>query len=326
MARFFLSLSAPISHIASAHLFTQPLRSRTSIWFVRQYSVRIGGCVLCCGATSTQASGRDRELEQCQHCECAKTHSWLSWQIRIRGRFCHEQSLLHMAERIPEGTDEDNKRYPWRMPTLLESEPVTTPSPVGPISLWRAAMITKYDSRMIEFDRDGKNWTIMQRSKHYSVTRMFLRDQPQSVKFIFIVTEPPNVSTREVINISREFTEVTALSYGARAPIELVSRQGWLKHMKSNSTKPPPHALPTPRRVTGTLIVESDESGKEVDAKNVHDEVIVIEENRNNEASSSSSGNQVDVVDKNETSNQCDDTPVGRKLSLNCLWASRNNN
>ena len=41
--------------------------------------------------------------------------------------------------------DEDSKRYPWRMPTLVESEPVTTPSPVGPIALWRAAMVTKYD-------------------------------------------------------------------------------------------------------------------------------------------------------------------------------------
>ena len=41
-------------------------------------------------------------------------------------------------------------------------------------------------------------------------------------KFILIVREPPNVSTREVIKISREFTEVTALSYGARAPVELV--------------------------------------------------------------------------------------------------------
>ena len=57
-----------------------------------------------------------------------------------------------------------------------------------------------------------------------------------------------------------------------------------------------------------TLIVETDESGKELDAQNVHDEVIVIEENRNNEASSSSSGNKVDVVDKNEMSNQCDET------------------
>ena len=125
---------------------------------------------------------------------------------------------------------------------------------------------------------------------------------------MLIVTEPLNVSTREVINISREFTEVTALSYGARAPVELVPRQGWLKQMKSNPTKPPSPVLPTPRHVNKTLIVETDESGKEVDAQNVHDEVFVIAENRNSEASGSSSSNKVDVADKNETSNQCDET------------------
>ena len=121
--------------------------------------------------------------------------------------------------------DEDNERYPWRMPTPVESEPVLTL-----VSLWRAAMITKYDLMMIEFDRE--------RSKHSLATRMILRDRPQSVKFMLIVTEPPNVSTHEVIKISREFTEVTALSHGAHAPIELVPRQGWLKQMKSNPSKP----------------------------------------------------------------------------------------
>ena len=43
-----------------------------------------------------------------------------------------------------------------------------------------------------------------------------------------------------------------------------------------------------------------------MDTKTVHDEVIVIAENRNNEASRFSSGNRVDVVDKIEKSNQCD--------------------
>ena len=162
-----------------------------------------------------------------------------------------------------EEPDEDNEQYPWRMPTPVDSEPAPTPVSVGPIALWRAAMITKYELLMIEFDRDGKNWTIItQRSKRYSVTRMVLRDRPQSVKFMLIVTEPPNVSTRETIRISREFKEVTALSYGARAPIEWVPRPGWLKHMKSNPTKPPPPVLPTPRRVNKTLIVETFESGK----------------------------------------------------------------
>ena len=87
-----------------------------------------------------------------------------------------------------------------------------------------AAMITKYDLMMIVFDRDGKNWTIVQRSKQYSVSRMVLRDRAQSVKFMLIVTDPPNVSTREIIKISREFTEIMARSYGARAPLELVPR------------------------------------------------------------------------------------------------------
>ena len=67
--------------------------------------------------------------------------------------------------------DEDTERHPWRIPTPVESEPVPAPVSVGPIALWRAAMIAKY-LMMIEFDRDGKDWTIMQRSKHYSVSRM----------------------------------------------------------------------------------------------------------------------------------------------------------
>ena len=159
--------------------------------------------------------------------------------------------------------DEDTERYPWRLPTLVESEPVSTPVSVGPISLWRAAMITKYDLMMVEFDRDGKHWTIMQRSKHYSVSKMVLRDGPQSVKFMLIVADPPNVSTCENIKMSREFLEITAMSYGARAPLELVPCPGWPQHMKSNPTKPP--VLPTPRRENKTLIVETDENGTEVD-------------------------------------------------------------
>ena len=101
---FFWSFSTPVSHTACAHPFTQSLRSSTSTLFVRTYSVRIGGSILCCDATSIQASARGCELEQWRHCECAKTLSWLSWQSRIRGRSCPVQSLLHMAERIAEGT------------------------------------------------------------------------------------------------------------------------------------------------------------------------------------------------------------------------------
>ena len=43
-----------------------------------------------------------------------------------------------------------------------------------------------------------------------------------------------------------------------------------------------------------------------MDAENVHDEAIA--DCRNNDASSSSAGNKVDVIDKNETSKQCDET------------------
>ena len=43
------------------------------------------------------------------------------------------------------------------------------------------------------------NWTIMQRSKHYSVSRMVLCEKPETVKFMLIVTDPPIVSTREII-------------------------------------------------------------------------------------------------------------------------------
>ena len=96
--------------------------------------------------------------------------------------------------------NEDTERYPWRMPSLtVGSEPVPAPIPVGPIALWRTAMITKYDLMLIEFDRDGTKWTIMQRSKHYSVSRMALREKPESVKFMIIVTDSPNVSKREII-------------------------------------------------------------------------------------------------------------------------------
>ena len=68
-------------------------------------------------------------------------------------------------------------------------------------------------------------------------------------------------------------------------PLELVPRPGWLKHMKSNPAKPP--VLPTPRRENKTLIVETDENGKEADVENAHDEVIVIAESQNSEASTS---------------------------------------
>ena len=62
----------------------------------------------------------------------------------------------------------------------------------------------------------------MQRNEHYPGSRMVLREKPESVKFMLIVTDPPNVSTREMIKVSREFTEITPLSLSPRAPLELV--------------------------------------------------------------------------------------------------------
>ena len=101
---FFQSFSDPVSHTACAHLFTvTPFEHKHCFRYERtRYGLEVPS--LCCDATSIQASARGRELEQWQHRECAKTLSWLCWQSRIRGRSCHEQSLLHMAERIPEGT------------------------------------------------------------------------------------------------------------------------------------------------------------------------------------------------------------------------------
>ena len=138
----------------------------------------------------------------------------------------------------------------------------------------------------------------MQRSKHYSVSRKVLREKPESVKFMLIVTDPPNVSTHEISKVSREFTEITPLSYSARAPLELVPRPGWLEHLTSNPTKPP--VLPTLRRENKTLVVEIDESKKEVVVENDHDDratVDVIDENQSNDASSA----KVEVNDENES-------------------------
>ena len=82
----------------------------------------------------------------------------------------------------------------------------------------------KYDLILLEISRDGANWTISQRSKHYSASSMFLREKPESARFMIIVTDPRNESTREVIEGTCDVTEATPLSYLARAPIELAPR------------------------------------------------------------------------------------------------------
>ena len=63
-------------------------------------------------------------------------------------------------------------------------------------------------------------------SKHYSASRMLLREKHESVRFMIIVKDPRKESTREIIKVSRDVTEATPLSYSERAPIELVPRRG----------------------------------------------------------------------------------------------------
>ena len=286
---------------------------------MRKYSVWIGGSILrchprpsvCTRLSSSSSSASSASAPKRIRSPAANWSRAGFEAAPVMNSHCFTWQNASLKE-----PDEGNDQNPWRMPSRVESEPVPTPVSVGPIALWRAA-ITKYNFFLIEFDHDREELDHHATKQAYSVTRMVLLHRPQSVKFMLIVTEPPNVPTREIIKISREFTEVTAVSYGARAPIELVRRAGCLKHVKSNPTRPPPPVLPAPRRVNRTLVVETDESGKEVNANNAHDEVIVIAENQKNEASSSSSVNKVDVVDKNETSNvkvdevvsnQCDET------------------
>ena len=104
-----------------------------------------------------------------------------------------------MAERIPEGT---KRRH--RMISVENAcsdcgiRTRTNTDSRGTDRVARAAMITKCDLVMIEIDRGGKNW-----ANHYSVSRMVLRDRPQRVNFMLIVTDPSDVSTREITKISR---------------------------------------------------------------------------------------------------------------------------
>ena len=109
-----------------------------------------------------------------------------------------------------EEPSEDTEPYPWSMPIPTEElVPASAPLPVGPIGLWQSAMITKYDLMLIEFTSDGTSWTIVHRSKHYSASK--------SVRFMIIVTDPRNESTREIIKVSRDVTEAAPPSYfGAR--------------------------------------------------------------------------------------------------------------
>ena len=69
-----------------------------------------------------------------------------------------------------------------------------------------SAMIKSYDIMVTELTSDRASWTIIQRRKPSSVSRMVLRETPQSVRFMIIVTDPLDVLTHEIIKVSREDT------------------------------------------------------------------------------------------------------------------------
>ena len=221
------------------------------------------------------AQGLSREMDQCAD------------------RSTHDESFFNMQNVSLKERDEDEE-YPWRKPIPIEEFEVESKAlPVGPITLWQAAMITKYDLMMIEFSRDERSWIILQRSKRYSVSRRFLREKLESVKFMVIVTDPRNVSSREIIKVSRDVTEALPLKCLARAPLELVPFQ---------LIKSP--VLPTPRREKKPLIVETVESEKDEVVGHDHDDrakVDEIDKNRGNEASSSKTNADV-VESKNDRS------------------------
>ena len=73
---------------------------------------------------------------------------------------------------------------------------------------------------VIKFTRDGTSWNILQRTKHTSVATMFVREKPQSVRFMIIVTDPLNMFTREVMK--REVTETVPLTCAPQAPLKMV--------------------------------------------------------------------------------------------------------
>ena len=113
--------------------------------------------------------------------------------------------------------------YPWRK--SIPKEELTTesvPVPVGPIGLWQSVVVTSYDMMMIEFTSVNASWTVIQRSKHSSVSRMFVREKPQSVRFMIIVTDPLNAPNRWIIKVSREVTEAIPLICASQAPLEMV--------------------------------------------------------------------------------------------------------
>ena len=267
-----LSRPSPISHCSSTSCFgcalsESILRGSVKSWSesiqcgLLDLSASIDGAKVLFGVNwginPSCSSGSDMlHQRRLQDAECAGA---ASAPKRIRGSAAGSRSgagfeadpvmrssPFHMAT-SPKEPSEDTEPYPWRMPIPTEElEPASAPLPVGPIGLWQSAMITKYDLMLIEFNRDGTKWTVLQRSKHCSVSRIFLREKPENVRFMIIVTDTRNESTREIIKVSRNETEATPLSYLARAPIELVPRPCGSKHLASRQIRPP--VMPTPQR------------------------------------------------------------------------------
>ena len=86
---------------------------------------------------------------------------------------------------------------------------------------------------MIEFTSEKAIWTIKQR---------------QSVRFMIIVTDPLNVSTREVIKVSREVTEATPLICASQAPLEMVLMKPLKPTPKKKPTTSPGRTLKSSNR------------------------------------------------------------------------------
>ena len=170
---------------------------------------------------------------------------------------------------------------------------------MGPIELWQSAMITKYDLMLIEFTSDATSWTIIKRNKHCSVSRMFLREKPQSVRFMIIVTDPLKMSTLEVIKVSREVTETVPLICASKALLDMVL----MKPLKPTPKKKPLIGKTNDNRAkvdkvdrTNAEIVESkDEKGDIAKgAESQIDDVAKIERDRASEA-------KADAVAENKT-------------------------
>ena len=116
-----------------------------------------------------------------------------------------------MAKHLPQDAGE---RYPWR--ETVQTVAVETPQPTlptGPVVLLQTANVTKYNLILVEFSRDRKNWTVKQRSKHHSASRLFLREKPVSLRIMILARDPDNESTREITKVTRDVSEAVPLSY-----------------------------------------------------------------------------------------------------------------